>query len=396
MRQSAAFVAILAILEAPWACAAGSPSELLAFSYGMPYGAPPAKGRCADGGSFSNSSPAMEGCAEGAGRSGSLPARLEELLLKPEVAIPAPVAVAVPFAAPIAYENLWDRIRIGFAMDDLNSLLVDRWQASYLARPQVLKGILDRSRRYLFHVVDEISKRGMPLELALLPMVESGYNPVALSSAQASGLWQFIPSTARDYKLHLTPDYDARRDIVASTSAALDYLQYLYDLFGDWHLALAAYNWGEKSVAKAIENNAAKGLRTDFASLALPEETRNYVPKLQALKNLVAYPETFKLDLEPIANQPYFTTVASNRDLDFTVAARLAGVSMEEFSLLNPAHARPLLARNSPSGLVLPLEQAEAFLANLKTYTSAEKTNKGAPAPTKGTKRRNALPSRLP
>ena len=310
--------------------------------------------------------------------------------------MPAPVAISVPFAAPMAYENLWDRIRAGFAMDRLNSPLVDRWQASYLARPQVLKGILDRSRRYLFHVVDEISKRGMPLELALLPMVESGYNPVALSSAQAAGLWQFIPATARDYKLHLTPDYDARRDIVASTSAALDYLQSLYNQFGDWHLALAAYNWGEKSVAKAIERNAAKGIRTDFASLALPEETRNYVPKLQALKNLIAYGETFKLDLEPIANQPYFTTVASNRDLDFTVAARLAGVSMEEFSLLNSAHARPVLAKNSPIGLVLPVEQADAFLANLKTYKGAEKPHNGVAAPTKGTKRRSTSPSRLP
>ncbi len=387
MRQAVAFLAIFAALAIPWADAAnaaGSPSDLLDISYGVASYSPPPRGGESQ---------------QATGLSSALPARLEELLLKPEVAIPAPMVVSVPLARPdqpIAYENLWDRIRSGFAIPHLASPLVDRWQASYLARPQVLKGILDRSRRYLFHVVEEASRRGMPLELALLPMVESGYNPVALSSAQASGLWQFIPSTARDYNLHLTPDYDARRDIVASTSAALDYLQDLYDLFGDWHLALAAYNWGEKSVAKAIEQNAARGLRTDFASLALPEETRNYVPKLQALKNLIAYPETFRLELEPVPNQPYFTTVANNRDLDFTVAARLAGVSMEEFASLNSAHARPLVTRNSPIGLVVPVEQAEAFLANLKTYKSAEKSNNGAPAPTKGTKRRSASPSRLP
>ena len=377
MWQAAAFLAILAI---PWAgpvravdavaavaaaeattaaAAAGSPTELLALSYGVGSHSPPPRGGVP---------------AKPAGWSDSLPARLEELLLKPEIAIPAPMLASVPSARPdqrIAYENLWDRIRSGYAIPHLESLLVDRWQAWYLARPQVLKGIVERSRRYLFHVVDEIAKRGMPLELALLPMVESGYNPAALSPAQASGLWQFIPSTARDYKLHLTPDYDARRDIVASTSAALDYLQVLYDLFGDWQLALAAYNWGEKSVARAVEQNAAKGLATDFASLALPEETRNYVPKLQALKNLIAYAETFKLELEPIANQPYFTTIANDRSIDFAVAARLSGVTLQELNSLNPGHNGAVATKGPAGGLVLPVEQADAFLSNFETYKNA-------------------------
>jgi len=360
MRQAAAFVTIiatLAILDIPWvgpASAAGSPAELLGLAYGV--AAPPHR---------AGVSP------QAAGLPASLPARLEDLLLKPEVAMPALVAVAVPRAHPMSYDNLWDRIRSGFAMPHLESPLVDRWQASYLARPQVLKGILERSRRYLFHVVEEASRRGMPLELALLPMVESGYNPAALSSAQASGLWQFIPSTARDYKLHLTPDYDARRDIAASTSAALDYLQVLHDLFGDWHLALAAYNWGEKSVARAIEQNAARGLRTDFASLSLPEETRNYLPKLQALKNLIAYAETFKLELEPIANQPYFTTIANDRSIDFALAARLSGVSLQELNSLNPGHNGAAVSKNGASGLVLPVEQADTFLSNFETYKNA-------------------------
>jgi membrane-bound lytic murein transglycosylase D len=351
MRQAAfAIFAVLAVSWADQALAAGSPSDLLSVSYRIGAAAGP-QARVAV----------------------SLPARLEELLLRPEVAMPAPMADAkVLVAAP--YDDLWDRIRGGFAIANLDSPLVDRWQVWYLGRPQVLKGILDRSRRYLFYVVDEASRRGMPLELALLPMVESGYNPVALSSASASGLWQFIPATARDYKLSLAPDYDARRDIVASTGAALDYLQDLYEQFGDWQLALAAYNWGEKSVAKAIEHNAARGLRTDFASLPLPEETRNYVPKLQALKNLVAFARTFRIELEPLANQPYFTVVAGHRDLDFAVAARLAGVSMEELSSLNPAHARS--PANSPVGLLVPAEQADAFLANLQTYESAANARK--------------------
>lgn len=363
MLQAVALVALLAILWASPACAAGSPSEFLALSYGA----------------ASRFPPAGQEAAEGAGK--YLPSRLEELLLAPVVAIPPPAVFTLPAAQlgqPVAYENLWDRIRSGFALPRLESPLVDRWQASYLSRAQNLKGIVERSRRYLFHVVEEIDKRGMPMELALLPMVESGYNPAALSSAQASGLWQFIPSTARDYKLPLTPDYDARRDIIASTSAALDYLQVLYELFGDWQLALAAYNWGEKSVAKAIEQNAARGLRTDFLSLTLPDETRNYVPKLHALKNMIGYPEIFKLELEYVANQPYFTTVTSNRDLDFEVAARLAGVSMEEFSSLNPAHARPQLSKDSPTGLVLPVGQAESFLANLRNYKGAELRQKGS------------------
>jgi membrane-bound lytic murein transglycosylase D len=360
-RAALAILAAVTISSAGPAAAAGSPSGLLGLAYPIDAG-------------------------RQATATASLPARLEELLLRPEVAMPAPVVDSPPASAP--YENLWHRIRDGYAIPTLASPLVDRWQAWYLSRPQVVKGILDRSRKYLFHVVDEASRRGMPLELALLPMVESGYNPVALSSASASGLWQFIPSTARDYKLSLTSDYDERRDIVASTSAALDYLQDLYEQFGDWQLALAAYNWGEKAVAKAIERNAARGLGTDFASLALPEETRNYVPKLQALKNLVAYAPTFSLALEPLANQPYFTTVASHRDLDFAVAARLAGVSVEELSSLNPAHARSLKSANSPVGLVVPAEQAEAFLANLNTYDSTAKDRKSA-EPRKLAKRRS-------
>ncbi len=303
----------------------------------------------------------------------ALPPRLEDLLPRPEVALPAPPPAPENAAHAVAdYENLWDRIRDGFTIPQIESPAVDRWQAWYLARPQILKGILDRSRRYLFHVAEEVSKRGLPMELALLPIVESGYNPVAESAAQASGLWQFIPSTARDYNLPSGPDYDARRDVVASTDAALDYLRALHDQFGDWHLALAAYNWGEKSVAKAIERNAAKGLAAGYLALPLPEETRNYVPKLQALKNLIAEPAAYGLQLDPIANRPYFTIVRSDRALDAAVAARLAGVSPEELFSLNPGQIRPVVSGYAPAGLlVLPMDQAEGFIANLEVYRDA-------------------------
>lgn len=295
-----------------------------------------------------------------------LPRLLEELAPRPE---PLPVAAPEPEAAarkPLL--DVWERVREGFAMPNLESPLVAQWQAWYLNRPQLLKALFERSRRYVYHVVDELDKRGMPTELAFLPMVESGYNPMALSSAQAAGLWQFIPSTGKTYKLEQNHVYDARRDIVVSTSAALDYLQSLYEQFGDWHLALASYNWGENAVGKAIERNKARGQPVDYRMLALPEETRNYIPKLQALKNIAANPLAFKLELEAVPNRPYFASVASARDIDVGVAARLAGVPLAEFLALNPAYKLPALSNNTRKEIVLPVEKLESFANNLESY----------------------------
>ena len=293
-----------------------------------------------------------------------LPGRLEDYEPRPE-----PIAVAPTEPAPRPpVLDVWERIRDGYALPELDGPLVSHWQAWYLNRPQLLKAIFERSRRYVYHVVDELDKRGMPTELAFLPMVESGYNPMALSSAQASGLWQFIPSTGKTYKLEQNGLYDARRDIIASTSAALDYLQALHQQFGDWQLALAAYNWGENAVGRAIERNKAKGRPTDYAALALPEETRNYIPKLQALKNIVADPGAFKLDLEAVPNRPYFTTVATARDLDVNVAAKLADVPLEEFLALNPGHKLPTISKDAGAQIVLPVDKLEAFVSNLQNY----------------------------
>jgi membrane-bound lytic murein transglycosylase D len=263
-------------------------------------------------------------------------------------------------------DDLWQRIRNGFTMPDLESPLVVERQAWYAERPQQISIMVERSRRYLFHIVEELERRGMPTELALLPMVESAFNPMAYSSAKASGLWQFIPSTGRQYNLEQNWWYDARRDIVASTNAALDYLQYLHSMWGDWHLALASYNWGEGAVGRAIERNRARGLPTDYLSLEMPNETRYYVPKLQALKNLVRNPQAAGVDLAPIPNAPYFVTVTLNRDIDLRVAARLAEMPVDELVNLNPGHNRPVVATAVAPQLVLPSDRAEVFARNLE------------------------------
>ena len=263
-------------------------------------------------------------------------------------------------------DDLWERIRNGFAMPNLSSPLVLDRQIWYASRPGDIKRMVDRSKRYLYHIVEELEKRGMPTELALLPMVESAFNPMAYSSAKASGLWQFIPSTGKTYNLQQNWWYDARRDIIASTNAALDYLQFLYDMHGDWHLALASYNWGENAVARAIEKNRKAGLPTDYLSLSMPQETRYYVPKLQALKNIIASPQAFNIDLDHIPNERYFVTVPT-KDIDIRLAAALAEMPVEELIALNPAHNRPVIAHSDT--LVLPADHAEIFLANLENHS---------------------------
>jgi membrane-bound lytic murein transglycosylase D len=274
-------------------------------------------------------------------------------------AIPTIDLTAVP-------PDLWDRIRNGFAIPNLSSPLVQDRQIWYASQPSYVKRMVERSKRYLYYIVDELEKRGMPTELALLPMVESAFNPMAYSRSHASGLWQFIPSTGKNYNLPQNLWYDGRRDIVASTGAALDYLQYLYEMHGDWYLALASYNWGENAVARAIEKNRAKGLPTDYLSLGMPAETRNYVPKLQALKNIIANPHAFGVALEPVPNTPYFVTVEQTRDMDVHLAAKLADMPLTEFLALNPAHNRPVIVAHGAPGLVLPADKAKIFLANLE------------------------------
>jgi membrane-bound lytic murein transglycosylase D len=276
-------------------------------------------------------------------------------------AIPTIDLTAVP-------PDLWDRIRTGFSMPNLSSPVVQDRQIWYASQPSYVKRMVERSKRYLYYIVEELEKRGMPTELALLPMVESAFNPMAYSRAHASGLWQFMPSTGKNYHLQQNKWYDGRRDIVASTSAALDYLQYLYEMHGDWHLALASYNWGENAVARAIEKNRVRGLPTDYLSLDMPSETRYYVPKLQALKNIIANPHSFGVDLEPVPNTPYFVTVEKTRNMDVRLAAKLADMPLADFLALNPGHNRPVMVANGTPALVLPADKAKIFLANLEDH----------------------------
>lgn len=282
------------------------------------------------------------------------------------IADPPPLAKTVDLTAPP--DDLWGRIRKGFAMPDLNGPLVLERQAWYTGQEAYLERIIQRSKLYLYHIVDELEERGMPMELALLPMVESAFNPMAHSSAQASGLWQFIPSTGKQYKLQQDWWYDARRDIVASTDAALNYFSFLYEMHGDWQLALASYNWGENAVARAIKNNLAKGISTDYSSLNMPLETRLYVPKLQALKNIVSDPRAFGIDLDAIPNQPYFVSVETE-DIDVRVAAKLAEMPVEQLMALNPGHNRPVIYAEHSKTLLLPANRVKKFLANLTART---------------------------
>jgi membrane-bound lytic murein transglycosylase D len=282
-----------------------------------------------------------------------------------------------------ASKDLWARIRRGFAMPDLDNALVRRRAREYAANSEYLQRMFERSRIYLYHIVDEVEKRGLPTELALLPMIESAFNPMARSPKHASGLWQFVPGTGKRFDLKQNSWYDGRRDIVDSTDAALDYLTALHRRYGDWQLVLASYNWGENAVARAVARNRKAGKPTDYASLKMPAETRNYVPKLQALKNIIADPAKYGIDLAPIPNERYFTTVLTGRpELDVALAAKLAEMPVREFKALNPGFSRPLVRSSKGLRIVLPSEKVAIFhenLAKLDRQTGASAGGTRAP-----------------
>ncbi len=262
--------------------------------------------------------------------------------------------------------DLWDRIRRGFAMPDLQHELVADREQWYATRPDYMQRMAERSSKYLFHIVEELERRGMPTELALLPYIESAFNPQAVSSAKAAGMWQFMPATGTYFDLKQNAFRDDRRDVLASTRAALDYLQKLYGMFGDWHLALAAYNWGEGSVGRAIARNQKIGLGTGYTDLSMPAETRMYVPKLQAVKNIVANPDAFKTELPLIENHPYFQTVDITHDIDVALVAALADVREADFRALNPSFNRPVIFAAGTPQILLPWDNAKVFQRNLE------------------------------
>ncbi len=291
----------------------------------------------------------------------------------PSVQVPAAASTQAPPVPTVmdltkAPTSLWPRIRNGFGLPDISSPLVRQQEEWYANRPDYLKRTVERSSRYLYHIVEEVENRGMPSEIALLPIIESAYNPVAYSRAHASGIWQFIPSTGKLYGLQQNFWYDGRRDVMAATNAALDYLEKLYEQFGSWDLALAAYNWGENAVSRAIAKNQARGLATDYQSLTMPLETRSYIPKLQAVKNIIANPSQYGIELTDVPNQPYFVAVTTTRHIDVKLAAKLADVPIEEFVSLNPGYSRPVIRANSEQTLLLPAAKADTFRANLENH----------------------------
>ena len=264
--------------------------------------------------------------------------------------------------------DLWERIRRGFAMPDLQVDLVQDREQWYAQRPDYIHRMTERSSKYLYHIVEEIERRGMPTELALLPFIESAFNPQAVSSARASGMWQFMPRTGKDFDLKQNAFRDDRRDVLASTRAALDYLQKLHGMFGDWHLALAAYNWGEGNVSRSLSRNQRIGAPLAYTELRMPAETRMYVPKLQAMKNVVANPQALGVNLPSIPNHPYFQTVPLPRDMDVALIARLAEVSAEDFKALNPSAHRPVMLAGGTPQILLPWDNAEIFQRNMEAY----------------------------
>lgn len=292
-------------------------------------------------------------------------------------------------------ENLWIRIQKGFQMPDLKCELVKTHVNWYSSKPEYLARIIERSQKYLYHIVEQIEDRNMPTELALLPFVESAYNPRALSTAKAAGIWQFIPGTGKRYNLKQNMWQDDRHDVVASTSAALDYLLKLYNMLGDWHLALASYNWGEGNIQKAISKNQLLGLPTNYQNLRLPSETRNYVPKLQAIKNIILNPSKYRLKFSSIPNHPYFIAIKTKKDIDLDIAAKLANITTTEFKSLNPSFKKPIIIAATNPKILLPYKNANIFKNNLKkykgrlslltTYTVSKKTRLSAIAKKIGT-----------
>ena len=278
---------------------------------------------------------------------------------------PAPLIIAKPKQQ--APQDVWERMRQGFALQDTIDVnpRIEQQRLWFASNPRFVETAGERGSLYLHYIVERLEERDMPLELALLPAIESAYNPMAYSRAHAAGMWQFIPSTGRHFNLRQTNFYDGRRDVTASTNAALDYLSRLHDMFnGDWLLALAAYNAGEGTVSRAIERNEKLGLPTDYWNLPLPQETRDYVPKLLALSQVVSTPESYGVNLNPIANEPYFAAVAINDRLDLSRVAAFADIDEDELIQLNPAFKKRMTV-DGPQQLLVPTAKAQLLSASL-------------------------------
>ena len=264
------------------------------------------------------------------------------------------------------HNSVWAHLRGDFRMSEVNPELVRRHENKFVSSSAYFKRTIERSRPYMYHISNEVAKRNMPAEIALLPFIESAYVTKAKSHVGASGLWQFMPATGRHYGLEQTPLYDGRHDIYAATDAALNYLQYLHGLFGDWSLALAAYNWGEGNVGRAVNRARAQGLEPVYENLRMPNETRNYVPKLLAVRNIVNNPEYFGMSFADLDNKPFFKAVDIDQPIDLSAAVRLANISQAEFDALNPAFKSPVYIPKTGRKLLLPATAIATFERNYK------------------------------
>ena len=308
------------------------------------------------------SSPATSDASPAAGAAPSQPASADGQPADASDMVPVSLAATPPNA------DLWQHIRKGFAMPDLTNKRAANSTHWYAGQPEYISRMNARASLYLYYIVQEIEKRGLPTELALLPFVESAMQPQAVSSAQAAGLWQFMPATGKVYSLEQNLWKDERLGVVESTRAALDYLEKLYAEFGSWQLALAAYNYGEAGVERAIAYNRKHHKPLNYESLRLPRETQNYVPKLQAIKNIISDPQHYGIELPAIRDEPYFVTVSGSRDIDVATAAQLADMPLEDFQALNPAFNRPLILGALAPTILLPADRGEKFTANLAAW----------------------------
>ena len=281
--------------------------------------------------------------------------------------------IVTPGADDDEIYTVWTRVRDGFKIPNMENSVVDENLAKYSKRTDYLQRMANRSQKYLYHIIEEVTARGMPTEIALLPFVESAFVTNAKSRVKAAGLWQFMPATGKHYELDQTMWKDERYDVLQSTAAALTYLQRLHDEFDDWPLAFAAYNWGEGNVRRAIKRNQSLGLPTDYMSLKMPAETRNYYPKLQAIKNIVQNPNDYGIKLPTIYNEPFFVQIFKDQDIDVKRAAKLAGMSHEEFSTLNPSFNRPVIVASHNHSMLMPTDKLDQFIENLVAYRTSGK-----------------------
>ncbi|MAN51989.1 MULTISPECIES: lytic transglycosylase [unclassified Marinimicrobium] len=270
--------------------------------------------------------------------------------------------------------NLWPRLRDGYGLPDVDHPRIDTYVDWYARHPHYMERVIERGQRFLHHIANELEAEDMPLELALLPIVESAFDPFAYSHGRASGIWQFVPATGRQYGLKQNWWYDGRRDVVASTDAAIRYLKYLNELFdGDWLLALASYNTGQGNVMRRIRSNERRGKPTDFWSLNLPRETRAYVPQLLALARVIGEPEKYNLALNPVPDEPYFRIVDVESQIDLAQAAELAELELDELYLLNAGYNRWATDPDGPHRLLIPVQHEETFRANLASIPTRER-----------------------